>query len=220
MKKARLLTHSSEPRKTSINSSATNAKIHEILRTEPKIAIFKNQLEKCLKINWESMFDPSPESEWSVLIHGDVWVNNVMFHHDKHGNPDKVKFVDFQEIRFSNCLKDLMHFLFTSGNVEVIGERLDEMLKVYHDSLLEALEKLNFEVGDCFGRECFYEKLREEAAVVLVFSTMELKYFTMDVEEDFDLNDMTKLLGMDRENEAFRERLFVNVKAFVDKKWI
>lgn len=44
---------------------------------------------------------------WKVICHGDLWINNLMFHY--HNNKVKhVKFVDLQTIRYSNLTCDIL----------------------------------------------------------------------------------------------------------------
>lgn len=40
------------------------------------------------------------ENGFNVLLHGDMWSNNIMFHYDQHGKPTDIRLVIFQRFLF------------------------------------------------------------------------------------------------------------------------
>ncbi|XP_069676289.1 uncharacterized protein [Periplaneta americana] len=78
----------------------------------------------------------------SVLNHGDCWVNNMMFHYRATGEPDEVRFVDFQMMRFSSPALDLQYFVYSSPSEDVRSQHTDHLLQVYHKELSDTLKIL------------------------------------------------------------------------------
>lgn len=72
---------------------------------------------------------------WNVLCHGDVWVNNLMFDE----NQDRVKLVDLQTMRYTSPVIDLLHLLYTSTSAALRASHTDELIRDYHEALIEAL---------------------------------------------------------------------------------
>lgn len=83
------------------------------------------------------------DSKINVLLHGDSWVNNYMFKYDSEGNLSGIKFLDFQFSQWSSPVFDLHYFIFTSAAPHLRFDRINEFLKIYHDSFVATLEKLN-----------------------------------------------------------------------------
>lgn len=92
-------------------------KSREILCNESMIEAYRDRLKKCLKFTWDAIRDFSSESQWLTLLHGDFWVNNIMFHHDENGLVDKIKFIDFQLIQYN--------LIFSNCDVEVLDKHFD-----------------------------------------------------------------------------------------------
>ncbi|PSN37399.1 hypothetical protein C0J52_16309 [Blattella germanica] len=110
---------------------------------------FENYSEK-MKHVLPTMFDRMMEmvrpkaNGFSVLNHGDCWVNNLLFHYSEDtGEVDGVRLIDFQLSRFASPALDLQYFMFTSPKQEVRLEKMDHLLEVYHKELCETLKLLD-----------------------------------------------------------------------------
>jgi thiamine kinase-like enzyme len=64
----------------------------------------------------------------NVLIHGDLWVNNILFRYSD--GPVDVRFVDFQFLHFSSPAIDLQYFFSTSPCEDVRENHLESLMKV------------------------------------------------------------------------------------------
>jgi aminoglycoside phosphotransferase (APT) family kinase protein len=66
----------------------------------------------------------------NVLIHGDLWVNNMLFRYSD-GRPQDVRFLDFQLLHFSSPAIDLQYFFNTSLCEDVRANHLESLVKVH-----------------------------------------------------------------------------------------
>lgn len=66
------------------------------------------------------------ETGFNVLIHGDLWVNNIMFGDFE----DAVRLVDFQLAHFTSPVIDLLYFIITSTTIDVRFNHVERLLEV------------------------------------------------------------------------------------------
>ncbi|XP_073842834.1 uncharacterized protein [Musca autumnalis] len=86
---------------------------------------------------------PNP-NEFNVLNHGDFWCNNIMFQYDDANEIQDVYLVDYQMARYASPGDDLIYFLFTSVQLDIKVACYDELVKYYHDHLIENLKLLKY----------------------------------------------------------------------------
>lgn len=95
------------------------------------------------------------------IIHGDLWVNNILLKYDAKGKPVSLKFVDFQQTRRGNIYEDLIYFIFTSTTPEFRKQYLVQVLNSYYESFAKTLGALGAQIPIGFSRgkliDTFYE---------------------------------------------------------------
>lgn len=100
-----------------------------------------------------------PEEPFAILCHGDWTINNTLF---KRENGElKAMFIDFALMRYGSPVIDLSTFLCLHCAKEISKDMLDNVLKVYHDSLRKCL----IENGvDCekYSYEGLYEDFKKK----------------------------------------------------------
>jgi len=128
-----------------IIESALNDAIKSIKNTYKDdiklIPIMKN-LEKLLNGNlYNKMMKIILEkSNTNVICHGDLWINNLMFHYNTINNKcDNCYLIDLQSIRYTSPIIDLLHFIYTSTIKQVRYQYLYQLLNDYHNSLIDTL---------------------------------------------------------------------------------
>uniref|UniRef100_A0A1B6HMW0 CHK kinase-like domain-containing protein n=1 Tax=Homalodisca liturata TaxID=320908 RepID=A0A1B6HMW0_9HEMI len=84
---------------------------------------------------------PKP-GRFNVLLHGDVWVNNMMFKYNTNKEPIDVKLLDFQISRYATPVLDLIYFMYTSANDDVRDNHQLELFELYVKTLNEGLEQV------------------------------------------------------------------------------
>ncbi|KAG8250506.1 hypothetical protein J6590_100167 [Homalodisca vitripennis] len=106
-------------------------------------------LLKNLENLWESIVEiyRRKEEGLNVLNHGDLWINNILFKTDDFGEAIDVKFIDFQFSRYSSPVLDLLFFFWGSADEVVREYRLQDLCKVYLQTLNNSLRDL-----DCVER--------------------------------------------------------------------
>ncbi|XP_011868375.1 PREDICTED: uncharacterized protein LOC105562270 [Vollenhovia emeryi] len=82
------------------------------------------------------------QDEFSVINHGDYWVNNMLFKYDNSGKPIEHICVDFQICLYSSPAVDLLYFLSTSPSMDVIENKRGELLNEYHGMLSATMKQL------------------------------------------------------------------------------
>jgi len=63
-----------------------------------------------------------------VIIHGDLWVNNILFQYYESVQSKELKFIDFQNVSRGNIYQDLKYFVFTSPTSALRKKNLNELL--------------------------------------------------------------------------------------------
>ncbi|XP_075145784.1 uncharacterized protein LOC142220492 [Haematobia irritans] len=83
-------------------------------------------------------------NQFNVLNHGDFWCNNIMYQHDEHKQIKDAYMIDYQMMRYASPGEDLIYFMVTSTQLDLKVTRFDELIKYYHDNLIEHLKLLKY----------------------------------------------------------------------------
>lgn len=68
------------------------------------------------------------ESKFSTIIHGDFWLNNIMFNKED----ESVKLIDFQMCAKRHPANDIWYFLYNSTDRAFRAEHADDLIKAYY----------------------------------------------------------------------------------------
>ncbi len=84
------------------------------------------------------------DTDFNVILHGDLWSNNIMFKYDDNGDVEDTVIVDFQICYFGPPVLDVTYCLYTSSNNDVTELDWDMLAQHYYDELRSTLTKLNY----------------------------------------------------------------------------
>lgn len=79
---------------------------------------------------------------YSVVTHGDVWAPNFLIKYSEKNQIQDIVMIDFQLSRYSTLCGDLIFFLLTCVDINLIEQKWDFLMEQYHATLVENLEKL------------------------------------------------------------------------------
>lgn len=121
---------------TSILESINSLKASNIdgSLSEPIRLIEKLQYELFQQI--QNSITNSKEN-FSVMCHGDLWVNNIMFSNSSQA----VRFFDLQAMRYTSPVFDILHFIYTSTKRELRDHHINDLLESYCRALFTQLKK-------------------------------------------------------------------------------
>ncbi|KAI4461874.1 hypothetical protein MML48_5g00005482 [Holotrichia oblita] len=120
-----------------------------------------HKITKALReINYYNENPVKGKDIFATLTHNDYWVNNTLLKFED-GKPIANKMVDFQLIEYSSLAHDVIFFLYTSVNMDVIENKVDELIKFYYDKFMETLTKLGHPTT-----EYSFESMLEEFAII------------------------------------------------------
>ncbi|XP_071447610.1 uncharacterized protein [Hetaerina americana] len=115
----------------------------------PKEAEASGALERVLEGVWPTLcrLKETPPNNRNVLVHGDCWMNNMMFRYEKGEEgeakePVAVKFFDLQRSKCCHPSIDLLYFMYLSTRRPFREKYFSTLIDEYHSSLTENLEVL------------------------------------------------------------------------------
>ncbi|XP_031781523.1 uncharacterized protein LOC116416639 [Nasonia vitripennis] len=193
----------------------------ELLCSDPRMNEYSDRINRAFSAgkNFESLKNTEEIEPWISIVHGDGWVNNLLYHHDKNGKVDDVKIVDYQIARTCSPLKDLPYFLCASGSMDIIDNHFDELLDIYYDKYVEVLARIGCDVS-AFTKESFHKQLDKDGQDELFHCILVLKIITTEVSQEMDIGDMKSSLLLTDSNQVFMDRSWRIVSKFVEKGWI
>ncbi|CAH1106463.1 unnamed protein product [Psylliodes chrysocephalus] len=146
----------------------TNLLLLDILCESDKCGPFISRVRKVLNA-YKHPQKYQAREPFATFYHGDLWVNNAMMKYE-NGKPVSNKFIDFQCYDYRSPASDLLNFLITSVNTDVLKEEIDGLLKFYHSEFLDNLRKLECDI-EPFNWFKFQEELKEDAQRIFAWAT-------------------------------------------------
>ncbi|KAI4461120.1 hypothetical protein MML48_5g00009866 [Holotrichia oblita] len=157
---------------------------------------------------------------FKTITHNDMWVNNIMTKFG--GDHIETKFVDYQILEYSSLADDLVFFLYSSVQIEVLQEHCDDFIAFYYKVFIDTLKTLQCNVHiytfDAFMEEISYvAKNQFSHLLCMLVPIYTLKNKAKDL-VNFTMDDFQPR----RENvhENFVERLNFIIEDFSRKNWI
>ncbi|XP_037922352.1 uncharacterized protein LOC119658746 [Hermetia illucens] len=151
------------------------------------------------------VYTPKPD-EFNVLLHGDLWVNNIMFQHDENGQPKDILLIDYQMARYGSPVQDLIYFILSSTEYSIKVSEFDYMIKYYHRELVKNLELLKYPKAPPTLID-LHVAVVKKCYLGIVVSTGVMPMALLDPSEDANMDNFMK------DNEAghkFRLDMYLN----------
>ncbi|XP_066149777.1 uncharacterized protein [Euwallacea fornicatus] len=164
----------------------------------------------------------APNEPWATMCHADFWVSNTMVQKNENDDTIRNKIVDLQLMRYWSCCCDLVFFLFTSVINSVLDEHYEELIRLYHQSLIDTLETFHVDLS-AFSWDNFLKELNEVAPTELYHVLVMLKPICTErgkvqhTSEEFQDSDWSRkdLLGPHH-----RKKLRDTVLAIQKRGWL
>lgn len=122
----------------------------------------------------------------SVLLHGDIWVNNILFKYED-SNIAGLYIIDFQLSRYASPVLDLSYFIYTCTTQEQRNTYFDEMLNLYYKTLSEFVTDLGSDLSKMYSYNNFIKEVKEMSAFGLIASIENLPYAIIEEHEAPDI---------------------------------
>ncbi|KAK9702717.1 Ecdysteroid kinase-like family [Popillia japonica] len=135
-------------------------------------AYIPKAVEAIMKVTSISIEDPPKERElFATFTHNDFWVNNTMLRIEE-GKPVSNRMVDFQVIEYRSLAHDVLFFLYSSVELSVLENHLDDLFQYYYDQFVGILKKFNCDVSEFtfenYMQECKNIAIQEELGHILI----------------------------------------------------
>ncbi|XP_075153682.1 uncharacterized protein LOC142227167 [Haematobia irritans] len=130
---------------------------------------------------------------YTTLAHCDLWINNLMLKYDENGAPCKVKFVDFQIAQYECVAHDIIFFLFSSVDITILENHMDEFLVMYYNAFIDCLKTLNVST-DQYSLVGFMKEISRCAPIEICHAIFMTKIILAD---NSTMPDDYKDMGMD-----------------------
>ncbi|XP_056639655.1 uncharacterized protein LOC130447053 [Diorhabda sublineata] len=163
---------------------------------------------------------------FATITHSDLWVNNAMMKY-VNGEPVKNKFVDFQLYNYGSPGFDILNFLFTSVQTNVLRMKFDDLIRFYHNEFVNNIKRLNCEYSK-FSYSKFLKELELDSVQVL---NWDLSFIPMVVfgqkghalpdSNVVDFNDAQfKAMMVNNIPEEAKRRLHFMIEEYINRKWL
>lgn len=182
---------------------------------------YLDRIERTIEYGVELNKNPvKPEEPWATLIHNDFWVNNMMFRHNARRELVGVKIVDFQLCAYDYGINDLLFFLVSSANNDILDHKLDDMIDYYYCCFIESLKMVNINT-EKFPKKRFDEILEHCAPLKFNQCLMMAQVIQAPKDKGPELNNLDVDEFLNRKvDDVYRQKLLHIVQLFVKRGWL
>lgn len=143
-------------------------------------------------ISVDHMKTTSEKDEYSIILHGDCWCNNMMFKYkDENDNsePDSMQLIDFQLCKEGSPVLDLAYFFYVCSDKPSF-QKLDEYLQFYHEKLTKHLAEFGLDSHDIYPFKKLKEHWTKYSKFGYIMAVFLIRIMLSDADEVPDLADV------------------------------
>lgn len=189
----------------------------EILRSNEELVPLIPRVINTLNLK---LTKPKINEPYATLIHNDFWVNNVMIKLDNN-KPSAIKMVDFAVYDYGSPYHDLLFFLFSSVQPNVLTRHFNEFLQVYYNNFSNRLKQL-----ECDSLVQSFEEMKEEIDKEAKSEFFHIAFMVFPIfadkssVPDISKIDKKQLLLGKGVNSLQKERAWLYTKEFAKRNWL
>lgn len=116
----------------------------------------------------------------NVLCHGDLWANNILFKYDSDEKPVECCLIDFQLARYNPPAHDILCFLQFTTTRKLREEHSEELFRVYHESMAEALRESNLDITRVFPWDEFIESIEDLRVMCITHGVLNIPIMLLE----------------------------------------
>ncbi|XP_046821107.1 uncharacterized protein LOC124425178 [Vespa crabro] len=134
-----------------------------------------------------------PKDRYFTICHGDTWMNNILYKHDKNGQVYDLKLVDYQISRYSSVAIDFHYFIYSSVRSCIIEDSYDNLIKLYHRTFVEKLREYGVSEEDLknLTMEWFKSELQKFSLYGLITGFWLIHAVLADEDSVIDMDKIT-----------------------------
>lgn len=193
------------------------ADVKDIEEVKPYLDRIERTIEYGVELNKNAA---EPEEPWATLVHNDFWVNNMMFRHDARGELVGVKIVDFQLGVYDTGVNDLLFFLVSSANKDILDHKFDDMIDYYYHSFIKSLKMLQVDT-EKFPKKRFDEIVKNCGPIKFNQCLMMAQVIQAPKDNTPEMNNLDVDTFLNRKVDgAYKQKLLHIVQLFVKRGWL
>lgn len=181
---------------TNITKAIDALEPHETNLIEKLEAIKGSHCQEIVK----QVFSNTTPEPFGVLVHGDVWNNNIMYQRSDNGKPSKLSMIDWQLSQFGSPALDVAHYFFCSLDEDIRSKYYDEFIELYYNSFAQSLEKFGSDYQKLFTIQDLMDQFRKYGRTCLLAGPILCQMMTCPSEDTPDLDEFVQQYQEAQEN--------------------
>lgn len=138
----------------------------------------------------DKVFSNTTPEPFGVLVHGDIWNNNIMYQNSDNDIPTKLRFVDWQLSQFGSPALDVVHYIFCSLDEVTRSEHYHEFMDLYYKSLVRTLKIFGCDDQKLFTFADLKDQCKKYGRVCLHAGPILCQIMTLNPANLRDIDDM------------------------------
>lgn len=182
-----------------------------------KILSFKD----CLWQRVQVILDGKLSEPYSVICHGDVWINNVMYnyHNDNEEDIKEMRLVDWQMTYYGSVGSELLYYLYCCVDKNVRDRYKDELLSIYYSTMEGFLFKFSLDIKKVFPFDAFLEQLQKFGLYSFGMASFALPLLCKYPEKLFDNDKSSELSEEELKNlNDYNQRMRSTILDMIEMK--